>query len=99
MKRFSTKRLILKIILKMINLNALRHIMMINTEKIKILQGKNKIMKIFIRRLKNPIFLTKRVLLFHGMMTKKKFSLKVFLITNDLILIVLFSIFLPINTI
>ena len=74
MKRFSTKRLILKIILKMINLNALRHIMMINTEKIKILQGKNKIMKIFIRRLKNPIFLTKRVLLFHGIMTKKKFS-------------------------
>ena len=59
----------------------------------------DKIMKIFIRRLKNPIFLTKRVLLFHGMMTKKKFSLKVFLITNDLILIVLFSIFLPINTI
>ena len=59
-------------------------------------------MKIFIRRLKNlmkPIFLTKRVLLFHGIMTKKKFSLKVFLIKNDLILIVLFLIFLPINTI
>ena len=56
-------------------------------------------MKIFIRKLKNQIFFTKRVLLFHGMMTKKKFSLNVFLITNDLILIVLFSIFLPINTI
>ena len=54
-------------------------------------------MKIFIRRLKNLmklIFLTTRVLLFHGMMTKKKFSLKVFLIKNDLILIVLFLIFL-----
>ena len=54
-------------------------------------------MKIFIRKLKNQIFFTKRVLLFHGIMTKKKFSLKVFLITNDLILVVLFLIFLPIK--
>ena len=46
------------------------------------------------KNLMKPIFLTKRVLLFHGIMTKKKFSLKVFLIKNDLILIVLFLIFL-----